>query len=185
MGVERKHSKSNQGGKIRTENQNWAMPEGRTNENAKTAADLRYPTTPIPKTPPKFTKRPATYKIHNWDTWRPISMTTSQRDTPTPQEKYQISDYCWHLEPILLLHLPRKLTFLTSISDGFLAPAMQNDVHVRKRARTPGKTTPLKLWKSGDGHFVRACAVENQHRISKRHSCADETTPSVWLLFGE
>ena len=102
MGVERKHSKSNQGGKIRTENQNWAMPEGRT-KNAKTAADLRYPTSPIPKSPPKFTKRPATYKIHNWDTWRPISMTTSQRDTPNSQEKYQISDYCWHLEPILLL----------------------------------------------------------------------------------
>ena len=47
------------------------------------------------------------------------------------------------------LHLPRKLTFLTSICDGFLASAMQNEVHVRKRTRTHGKTMPSKLRKSG------------------------------------
>ena len=75
------------------------------------------------------------------------------------------------------LHLPRKLTFLTSACAGFLAPAMHNDVHVRKRTRTPGKTTPSKLRKPRR----RLCASlrsRNQHRISKRHSCADETTGS-------
>ena len=78
------------------------------------------------------------------------------------------------------LHLPRKLTFLTSTCDGFLAPAMQNDVHVRKRARTPGKTTPSKLRKSGRP-LCASLRSRNQHRISKRHSCADETsgTPRV------
>ena len=74
------------------------------------------------------------------------------------------------------LHLP-KLTFLTSTSDGFLEPAMRNDVHVGKRARTPGKTTPSKLRKSGRP-LCASLRGRNQHRISKRHSCADETTRS-------
>ena len=75
------------------------------------------------------------------------------------------------------LHLLRKLTFLTSISDGFLAPAMRNDVHARKRARTPGKTTPSKLWKSGRP-LCASLRNRNQHRIWKQHSYADETTRS-------
>ena len=72
------------------------------------------------------------------------------------------------------LHLPRKLTFLTSTCDMFLAAAMQNEVHVRKHARTPGKTMHSKL------QFPRrklraSLRSRNQHRISKRYSCADET----------
>ena len=59
------------------------------------------------------------------------------------------------------LHLPRKLTFLTSTAEDFLAPAMQNEVHVRKRTRTPAKTMPSKF-RNCDfraANFVRACAV--------------------------
>ena len=105
MGVERKHSKANQGGKIRTNNQNWAMPEGLTKGNAKTAADLRYPTTPIPKNAPLrlLSGRLPTKSTIGISDGRSQMTTKGQRDTPTPQEKYQISDYCWHLEPILLL----------------------------------------------------------------------------------
>ena len=75
------------------------------------------------------------------------------------------------------LHLPRKLTFLTSTCDGFLAPAMRNDVHVRKRTRTPGKTMLSKLRFAGR-KLCASLRSRNQHRISKRHSCADETTGS-------
>ena len=76
------------------------------------------------------------------------------------------------------LHLPCKLTFLTSISDRFLAPAMQNEDLVRKRTRTPGKTTPSKLRKSRR-QLCASLRSRNQHRISKRHSCTDETTKRV------
>ena len=59
------------------------------------------------------------------------------------------------------LHLPRNLTFRTSTAEDFLAPAMQHEVHVRKRARTPGKTMPSKLYCDfRDANFVRARAVE-------------------------
>ena len=73
------------------------------------------------------------------------------------------------------LHLPRKLTFLTSTCDGFLAPAMQNEVHARKRARIAGQTMPSTLRKSGR-QLCASLRSRNQRRISKRHSCADETT---------
>ena len=38
-----------------------------------------------------------------------------------------------------------RVSVYPSTYDGFLALAMQNEVHVRKRARTPGKTAPSKL----------------------------------------
>ena len=67
------------------------------------------------------------------------------------------------------LHLPRKLTFLTSTCDGFLAPATQHEVHVRKRTRTPGKTRPSRLRKPRR-QLCASLRSRNQHRISKRHS---------------
>ena len=74
------------------------------------------------------------------------------------------------------LHLPRKLTFLTPISHGSLAPAMQNEVHVRKRARTPGERTPSKLWKSGRP-LCASLRSRNQHRISKNGIPAQTKPP--------
>ena len=48
---------------------------------------------------------------------------------------------------MLLINLWFSCSMLLDPStyDGFLALAMQHEVHVRKRARTPGKTAPLKL----------------------------------------
>ena len=72
--------------------------------------------------------------------------------------------------PVPCTCMPCKLTFLTSTCDGFLAPAMQN-------ARTPGKTMLSKLQFAGR----KLCASlrrRNQHRISKRHPCANETSGS-------
>ena len=75
------------------------------------------------------------------------------------------------------LHLPRKLTFLTATCDRFLAPAMRHDAHVRKRIRRPSQTTSSKLLTPIRGlcASLRQC---KRHRISKPHSCADETTNS-------
>ena len=99
-------------------------------------------------------------------------------------------------------HLARELTFLTSTCDGFLAPVMQNEVHVRKCKRTPGKTTPSKLRFRLYGNCVRACAVEinieSQNAIPALTKPADQSaypnrtrpsptvrTPECDTLFGE
>ena len=72
-------------------------------------------------------------------------------------------------------HQPCKLTFQTSTAADSRALRMQNALHVRRPARTPGKTMPSKL------RFPRCTLCmsprsRNQHGIPKRHSGADETT---------
>ena len=78
-----------------------------------------------------------------------------------------------------ILHWPRrsilKLKFQNcnpsqDVTDSLHLPCKQNEVHVRKRTRSPGKTMPSKLRFPGR----KLCASlhgRNQHRISKRHSC--------------
>ena len=73
------------------------------------------------------------------------------------------------------LQLPRKLTFRTSKCDDILALAMQNALHIRKRAWTLGKTMPSKCPRR---KLCASLRSRNQHRISKRHSFADETRGS-------
>ena len=121
------------------------------------------------------------HRIHGADSLRlPRKTQSFERQTPanvlaTSTKHCACHDFHNVLDS---LHLP--LTLLTSRAEGCLAPAMQNEVRLRKRTRTPGITTPSKL------RFPRRqlCAglrSRNQQRISKRHSCANETRKSERL----
>ena len=64
------------------------------------------------------------------------------------------------------LHLPRELTFSRVKCNEFLAPAMQNALHFRKRTSNPVKR-PLQNRGFRAATFARACAVETKMKSEK------------------
>ena len=114
----------------------------------------------------------AKYRIHGADSLH-LPRKTQSLERRTPANVLRTSSkYCachdFH-NVSDSLHLPRNLTFLTSTCDGFLAPAMQNEVHARKRARIAGQTMPSTLRKLG-WQLCASLRSRNQRRISKRQA---------------